>query len=154
MTASRAPHRPRGIAAVGAVALALLATGCGEPASAVYRDAAVKTLEGSVSEARTAELAARLWLEGSSTHAFASVSVDGGEQGVGSDTSWFDDQQPPTRRDDRTRSDTLDALDAVADGVTAVRVGLARDDRAAVRTAVTDLSSACQDAEDLAERLS
>ena len=72
----------RGVVVVFGAAL-LLPAGCGADPSAVYRDSAVKALQGGLSECRTAELAGRLWLKGNSTHAFALVVVGDERRGGG-----------------------------------------------------------------------
>jgi hypothetical protein len=130
------------------------AVGCGTDPGAVYRDSAVKALEGSLSEARTAELAGRLWVTGRSTHGFAVVVVGDSDTGVGADAAWFEEQQPPRRADDALRRRTTDALDAAASAVQSVRIALDRSDTRATRAALDELRSACSDLEALAGDLS
>lgn len=138
-----------------ALVVALGATaGCGDDPSAVYRDAAVKALEGSLSEARSAELAGRLWVSGRSTHAFATVVVDEGEKSVGADADWFEAQDPPGRTDDPLRTRTLDTIDEASSAVQAVRISLGRSDTRATREALDRLRTACRQVESLAEELS
>ena len=149
-----APARRR----VGAV-LALLvglgtAAGCGSDPSAVYRDAAVSAMEGTLSEARTAELAGRLWVSGRSTHAFATVAVRESEAGVAADAAWFDEQDPPRRADDALRARTVRAIDEASSSVEAVRISLGRSDSRATKASLDRLRSACAQLESLAEELS
>jgi hypothetical protein len=140
-------------AALGAAVL-LGAAACGADPSVVYRDSAVKALEGSLSEARTAELAGRLWVTGRSTHPLAVVVVRDSDAGVGADTAWFEEQQPPRPLDDVVRGRTTDALDAAASAVQSVRIALDRSDTRATRAALDELRSASSDLEALAEELS
>lgn len=135
------------------VAALLALGGCGTDATTVYRDSAVAALEASLSEARTAELAGRLWVAGRSTHPLAVVVVGESETGVGSEASWFGEQQPPGRAADVVRTHTLDALDGASSAVQSVRIALDRSDRAATRAALAELRSACSDLESLAEEL-
>ena len=111
------------------------------------------SLEATLSEARTAELAGRLWVAGRSTHPLAVVVVRDSNAGVGAEVSWFEQQQPPGRVGDRTRQRTIDALDAAASAVQIVRIELDRSDRPAVRASLADLSAACSGLESLAEEL-
>jgi hypothetical protein len=150
----RAAAARRRAAAAFTAAAVLVVTGCAADPVAVYRDSAVKALEGSLSEARTAELAARLWADGRSPHAFAVVVVDDSETGVGADASWFEEQQPPRRADDAVRARTTDALDAAASAVQSVRIALDRSDTRATRAALDDLRTACEALETLAGDLS
>lgn len=156
MTGSARGPSPAGRRAGAAVAAAaVLATvGCGGNPTAVYRDSAVRALEGSLSEARTAEMAGRLWVAGRSTHAFAVVVVGDGDTGVGADVAWFEQQQPPRRVDDLVRQRTTDALDRAASAVQSVRIALDRSDTRATRAALDDLRAACSDLQALAEDLS
>jgi hypothetical protein len=149
-----APLRRRTWTALVAAAVLVSAGGCGTDGGAVYRDSAVKALEGSLSEARTAELAGRLWVTGRSTHSLAVVVVGGSDTGVGADAAWFEEQQPPRRVDDAVRRRTTDALDAAASAVQSVRIALDRSDPLATRAALDELRSACSDLEALAEDLS
>jgi hypothetical protein len=139
---------------VGLLAALLLVTGCSTDPVPVYRDSAVNVLEATLSEGRTAELAGRLWVDHRSTHALAVVVVDESDTGVGAETDWFGQLQPPGVSGDRVRRRTLDALDATASAVQEVRISLARSDRPGVRVALEGLSSACDDLESLAEDLS
>ena len=143
----------RGAVVVFGAAL-LLPAGCGADPSTVYRDSAVKALQGGLSECRTAELAGRLWLKGNSTHAFALVVVGASDAGVGADAAWFGGQQPPRRADDAIRRQTTDALDGAASSVQSVRIALDRSAAGSTRAALDELSSACSDLEALAEDLS
>ncbi len=140
--------------AVLAASVVLVTSGCGADAGAVYRDAAVKGLEGSLSEARAAELAGRLWVTGRSTHSFAVVVVQDSDTGVGADAAWFEGQQPPRPVDDSVRQQTVDALDGAASAVQSVRIALERTDTRGTRTALDELRSACTDLQSLAEDLS
>jgi len=146
-----AARRSAGLAV--AVAALLLAGGCGADPVVVYRGSAVAALEATLSEARTAELAGRLWVADRSTHPLAVVVVRDSDSGVGAEVSWFEEQQPPGRASDRTRQRTADALDAAASAVQAVRIELDRSDRPATRAALDDLRSACAGLESLAEEL-
>lgn len=132
----------------------MVVSGCGEEPSAVYRDSAVSALGGSLSEARTAELAGRLWVAGRSTHSFAVVIVYASDTGVGADAAWFEQQQPPARADDAVRRRTTDALDGAASAVQSVRIALGRGDVGATRAALGELRTACEHLESLAEELS
>ncbi|HSF99357.1 MAG TPA: hypothetical protein VLA55_11735 [Ornithinibacter sp.] len=158
MSRSRLGRAPSGWSGrAGWVALAavlLLATGCGSDSGAVYRDSAVRALEGTLSEARTAELAGRLWVAGRSTHSFALVVVGDSDTAMGADAAWFEEQQPPRPGDDLVRRQTTDALDAASSSVQAVRIAVDRRDVRATRTALEELGSACSDLATLAERLS
>jgi len=145
--------RRRAGAALITTAMLLLA-GCGADPGAVYRDSAVKALEGSLSEARTAEFAGRLWVTGRSTHSFAVVVVGESDTGVGADAAWFEQQQPPRRVDDAVRQQTTDALDGAASAVQSVRIALDRSDVPATRAALDELRSACSELETLAEAMS
>ncbi|MFL6169155.1 MAG: hypothetical protein ACJ711_05745 [Ornithinibacter sp.] len=135
------------------LAAVLVVAGCGADPVVVYRDSAVSALEATLSEARTAELAARLWVAGRSTHPLAVVVVRDSDTGVGSEVSWFEQQQPPGRGGDRTRERTVDALDAAASAVQSVRIALNRSDREGTRTALAELRSSCSGLESLAEEL-
>ena len=136
-----------------AVAALLVVAGCGADPVVVYRDSAVSALEATLSEARTAELAARLWVAGRSTHQLAVVVVRDSDTGVGSEVSWFEQQQPPGRAGDLTRERTVSVLDATASAVQSVRIELDRSDRQATRAALDDLRSSCSALEFLAEEL-
>jgi len=137
------------------VAVALLAVaGCGTDAGPVYRQSAVNVLEATLSEGRTAELAGRLWVERRSTHALSVVIVGESDTGVGAEAQWFEQLQPPGAVGDDVRERTVDALDATASAVQAVRISLERSDRHAARAALDDLHSACDDLESLAKDLS
>jgi len=144
--------RTGGLAALASVML--LVAGCGDDPGSVYRDSAVRALEGSLSEARTAELAASLWVAGRSAHSFAVVVVDDSDTGLGADAAWFEEQQPPRRVDDLVRRQTTDALDAAASSVQWLRISVARQDLRGTRAALEDVRSACSDLEALAEELS
>jgi hypothetical protein len=137
------------VAAVG-----FTASGCAADPSAVYRDAAVKTLQATLSEARTAELAGRLWVSGGSSHAATVVLVTESDSGVGEDSAWFEDQQPPGRADDPVRARTVDAVDAAASAVQSLRITVQRSDTRGVRAALADLRAASRRLEALAEQLS
>ncbi len=141
-------------AGVALAAVLVLVAGCGRDAGEVYRDSAVTVLEATLSEGRSAELAGRLWVAGRSTQAFAVVLVSDSDTGVGTDTAWFEDQQPPAAVDDAVRERTVDALDAASSAVQAVRISLVRSDRSATRSALEELRSANADLESLAEELS
>ena len=148
-----APSRRRaGVALTLLVVLAV--AGCGDDPGAVYRDSAVSALEGSLSEARTAELAGRLWVRDRSTHAFAVVVVGESDTGVGADAAWFEEQQPPRRADDAVRQRTTEALDGAASAVQSVRIALERSDTVATHAALDGLRAACADLEALAGELS
>ena len=147
------PPRRSG-AGVTLVAVLLLVAGCGRDAGEVYRDSAVTVLQATLSEGRSAELAGRLWVAGRSTQAYAVVLVSDSDTGVGTDTAWFEDQQPPAAVDDAVRERTVDALDAASSAVQAVRISLERSDRSGTRSALAELRSANADLESLAEELS
>jgi hypothetical protein len=136
------------------VTLLLLAAGCGGDPGAVYRDSAVRALEGSLSEARTAEVAGSLWVAGRSTHSFVVVVVGDSDKALGADAAWFEEQQPPRRGDDLIRQQTTDALDAAAASVQSLRIAVDRRDVRGARSALDDLRSACSELATLAERLS
>ena len=154
-TRVRGPARARRRAGAAlTAAAALVAAGCGADPGAVYRDSAVSALEGSLSEARTAELAGRLWVAGRSTHDFAVVVVGDSDTGVGADAAWFAGQQPPRRVDDAVRRRTTDALDTATAAVASVRIALDRSDTRATRAALDALRAACAGLETLAEDLS
>ena len=137
------------------VAVALLAVaGCGTDAGPVYRQSAVNVLEATLSEGRTAELAGRLWVERRSTHALSVVIVGESDTGVGAEAQWFEQLQPPGAVGDDVRERTVDALDATASAVQAVRISLERSDRPGARAALDALHAACDDLESLAEDLS
>jgi hypothetical protein len=144
----------RRVAGACVVTVLLLAAGCGGDPGAVYRDSAVRALEGTLSEARTAELAGSLWLAGRSTHSFAVVVVGDSDTALGADAAWFEEQQPPRREDDLVRQQTTDALDAAATSVQSLRIMVERQDIRATRAALEDLRSACSDLATLAEQLS
>ncbi len=141
-------------AGVALAAVLVLVAGCGRDAGEVYRDSAVTVLQATLSEGRSAELAGRLWVAGRSTQAFAVVLVSDSDTGVGTDTAWFEDQQPPAAVDDAVRERTLDALDAASSAVQGVRISLERSDRPGTRSALAELRSANADLESLAEELS
>jgi hypothetical protein len=145
------PSRP--VAGVVLLAALLAVGGCGTDATTVYRESAVAALEAVLSEARTAELAGRLWVDGQSTHPLAVVVVGESEAGVGSEGSWFEEQQPPEPGGDATRERTLRALDGATSAVQGVRIALDRSDRRATRAALDELRSACADVQSLAEEL-
>jgi len=133
------------------VALAL--SGCAGDASAVYDDAATKVLQGALSDSRTAELAARLWLQGRSTHALAVVTADESDAGVGREAAWFEAQQPPTHRSDEVRERTVAALDAASSAVQDLRIAVSRSDGTGTRAALADVDAACSELETLAQEL-
>lgn len=145
---------PVAVVGVVAVALAVGVSGCGEPSSAAYRDAAVAALEAAASEGRTVELTARLVDGRRSPRPFASVTVHAGEQGVAAEVAWFEGLQPPSAADDATREATLHALDDLADAVAGTRIALDRDDRRGVHDGVRRVGDACDAVGELAERLS
>lgn len=149
-----APRARPGVVVALTVTVALATTGCGADAGAVYRDAAVKALEGTLSESRSAELAGRLWVGGRSTHSFAVVVVRDSDAGVGTDVAWFEGQQPPRRVDDAVRRQTTDALDHAASAVQSVRIAVERNDVRATRAALDELRSACDVLESLTADLS
>jgi len=137
------------------IAVALLTVaGCGTDAGPVYRQSAVNVLEATLSEGRTAELAGRLWVERRSTHALSVVIVGESDTGVGAEAQWFEQLQPPGAVGDDVRERTVDALDATASAVQAVRISLERSDRPGARAALDALHAACDDLESLAEDLS
>ena len=136
------------------VAVLFLAAGCGADSGPAYRESAVRALESSLSEARTAELAASLWVAGRSTPSFAVIVVGDSETGLGTDAAWFEAQQPPRRVDDIVRRQTTDALDAASAAVASLRITVTRQDRRATRTALEDVRSACSDLARVAEQLS
>jgi hypothetical protein len=144
---------PRSLGTTAVVVAALVTTGCTSDPTAVYRDSAVAVLEATLSEARTAELAGRLWVADRSPHAMAVVVVAESETGVGGEASWFEEQQPPNRASDPVRGRTVDALDGASSAVQAVRISLGRSDRPGTRAALDELRSACSDLESLAEEL-
>jgi hypothetical protein len=135
-------------------AVLVLLAGCATDAGPVYRQSAVSVLEATLGEGRTAELAGRLWVEHRSTHALTVVVVGESDTGVGAETDWFEQLQPPGVVGDRVRERTVEALDATASAVQEVRISLERSDRPGVRAALDDLHSACDDLESLAEDLS
>ena len=96
----------------------------------------------------------RLWVERRSTHALSVVIVGESDTGVGAEAQWFEQLQPPGAVGDDVRERTVDALDATASAVQAVRISLERSDRPAARAALDDLHSACDDLESLAKDLS
>ena len=111
-------------------------------------------LEAVLSEARTAELAGRLSVDGRSTHPLAVVVVGESEAGVGSEGSpGSSEQQPPEPGGNATRERTIRALDGATSAVQSVRIALDRSDRRATRAALADLRAACADLESLAEAL-
>ena len=137
------------------IAVALLAVaGCGTDPGPVYRQSAVNVLEATLSEGRTAELAGRLWVDRRSTHARSVVIVGESDTGVGGEAQWFEQLQPPGAVGDDVRERTVDALDATASAVQAVRISLERSDRPGARAALDALHAACDDLESLAEDLS
>ena len=154
---STPPHggarSPRPLLALLAAAL-LLVAGCGTDAGPVYRQSAVSVLEATLGEGRTAELAGRLWVERRSTHALSVVIVGESDTGVGAEAQWFEQLQPPGAVGDDVRERTVDALDATASAVQAVRISLERSDRPGARAALDALHAACDDLESLAEDLS
>ena len=119
-----------------------------------YRQSAVNVLEATLSEGRTAELAGRLWVDRRSTHALSVVIVGESDTGVGAEAQWFEQLQPPGAVGDDVRERTVDALDATASAVQAVRISLERSDRPGARAALDALHSACDDLESLAKDLS
>ena len=144
----------RGAGLLLAASALVVVAGCAADPSAVYRESAVSALEGTLSEARSAELAGRLWVTGRSTHAFAVVVVGASDTGSGADAAWFEGQQPPRRSDDAVRRRTTHALDTASSAVQSVRIALDRDDTGATRAALDELRAACDDLESLAEELS
>jgi hypothetical protein len=137
-----------------AAVVALMVSACGAGASATYRESAVSALQGSLGEGRTVELAGRLWVTGRSTHSFTVVAVRDGEDGVGANTDWFEQQQPPTRSSDRIRQRTTDALAATDAAIQSVRISLDRNDVRATREALGSLRVACAQLESLSGELS
>ena len=154
---TKPPERPAKSRRVQPVLIAvalLTVAGCGTDAGPVYRQSAVNVLEATLSEGRTAELAGRLWVERRSTHALSVVIVGESDTGVGAEAQWFEQLQPPGAVGDDVRERTVDALDATASAVQAVRISLERSDRPGARTALDELGSACDHLESLAEDLS
>jgi len=144
---------PRLCTALLASMLATALGGCGADASAVYDDSAAKVLQGALSDARTAEMGARLWVDGQGTHGFAAVVVADSDAGVDGEAAWFEAQQPPTRRSDGVRAETVAALDAASSAVQDLRIALGRGDRDATRAALADLHAACAGLESLSQDL-
>lgn len=130
------------------------AAGCGSAGSerTAYRESAVSVLDAALGEARTAELAGRLWLAGSSTWAVTHVVVGESDTAMGGDVDWFAGQQPPTRADDGLRRTALDALDAATAAVDDVRIPVDRSDEAATAAALDDLRAASAELERLSEQ--
>lgn len=149
-TPLQAGSRTRWLAAAVGV---LLAAGCGGGSTATYQESAAAVLEASLSDARTAELAGRLWLAGRSSHATASVVVAGSEEGLGSEAAWFERQEPPGPVGDELRAEVTEVLDAAADAVQQVRIAVARSDREASGPALEELRGASAAVESLAEEL-
>ena len=133
--------------------VAATAAGCGSTGGerTAYRESAVSVLDAALGEARTAELAGRLWLAGSSTWAVTHVVVGESDTAMGGDVDWFAAQQPPTRADDGLRRTALDALDAATGAVEDVRIPVDRSDEAATAAALDDLRAASAELERLSE---
>jgi hypothetical protein len=151
--ATRIRRHVRTANTVALLVLVVAAAACGSTAGerTAYRQSAVGVLDAALGEARTAELAGRLWLEGSSTWAVTHVAVGESDTSIGSDVDWFAGQQPPTRADDELRGAALDALDAAAAGVEDVRIRVERFDETATAQALTELRAATAGLERLSE---
>ena len=143
----------RSFAAAASLGGLVVITACASPDAdaSAYRQSSVAALQATLSETRTAELAARLWLDGSSTLAVARVLVHGNDKGVASEQSWFAALQPPGRAGDHVRSHTLDAIDTAGSAVSETRIALSRADRGATVTAVHHLAQAGAELEALTE---
>ncbi|MGG5260325.1 hypothetical protein [Phycicoccus avicenniae] len=135
------------------VLLCLGLTSCSSMDLTTYREAVEASLESTLSEARTAELAGGLWMDGRATHAVTSVVVSDSEEGVGAESQWFAGQQPPDARSEDLRKRTNDALDEASSAVEELRIAVERSDRDATRTALAGLRSATAMVEALAEEL-
>ena len=139
------------VLAVVAAAFVALAAGCGDPVAG-YREAGSQAVEAELSSAGTVQLAGRAWLDGNLARPTVTVLLDDADRAAGKQVDSFGRLVPPGGAGS-LRPEVSDALTAVADAVADTRIALHRDDRAAVRSALSDLGDAVDRAERLAVRL-
>ena len=119
----------------------LLTTGCVSPAfdSGAFAANGAAALDSALSETRTTALVVAARLAGRVTHQAADVVVSQGEDAMGPVQDSFGKVDAPSRADDALRSRVVDLLDQAASAITAARVAVRREDRAAMVRAVTQL---------------
>ena len=134
------------------LALLLLAA-CGAGGERGYRESAARTAGSALSETRTVEAAARGYLAGDLTAAYASTVVLASDAALGPVTESFAGTDPPTRDQDELRAGVLEDLSSAQDAVATARTALARGDDAGLRSAVELLVRAGEELEQDLEAL-
>jgi hypothetical protein len=144
-------------ALTGACALALIVawSGCrpATPSESDWRSSARQAASDVASEVATARLSVQQSLEDSFVGRYPAVVLTYSEEAAGDATDKVSTQQPPDQ--ERTRYDhVVGELGDATDLITAARIAVADDDRAAARGLLRDLDKTVEDLHRLESELS
>jgi hypothetical protein len=140
--ASRVPVRAAGVA----LAAALLC-GCVGPArnSDNYHGDASAAVESALSEAQTARLVIRQFLNHHATGEYADVLLTDSESALGPIQDSFGSRQPDSRKDDDLRDTITQMLSDEGDALAHARIAMRRSDVSGLQDADSDLADVISD---------
>jgi hypothetical protein len=132
----------RRLAGVVVLSSCLLLAACAGPVPdyGAYRHAALNTATAMVSNLASAQLAARLGLQGRSFPAFTDGNVTNAENDADSVNSTFGSRQPPDARADALRQKMLQALSDATSALTDLRIAVRMGGRLQVTRALAEVS--------------
>jgi hypothetical protein len=107
-----------------------------------YRRKAANTATAAISAVATAQLSAKLLLDGKAFGQFVTVNVVDAEDDANSIQSTFDSVQPPTLSSDSLRDRVDKAMQQATGGLTDLRIAVRRHRFGDMRTALATLDQA------------
>lgn len=136
------PRVPRGLVAACAL-VSLVLAGCASPAwnGASYQGKAIRSAKEMSSVVATADLAARLHLDGKLPTPAADTTVSSAEQDAQGVLAAFESRQPPGPGSRQLFEHVDPILQQAASDVTDLRMALRADDRAGMTSALDHLGA-------------